>query len=81
MNKLSYSEQLDQIRVEKQKYDTWYSVDSKHKMSDKSAKKIDTWLANNTVGNYLVRYQPGKLELRYLFENQQDAIMFTLKWV
>lgn len=81
MTRLSYSEQLIRIHEDKKKYDAWYLVDSKHKMSDKVAKKIDRWLANETIGNYLVRYQPGKLELRYLFENEQDAIMFTLKWV
>lgn len=81
MTKLSYREQLEEIRASKQKYDTWHAVDSSHRMGTKSARKIDRWLANNTTGNYLVRYQPGKLELRYLFEIEQDAIMFTLKWV
>lgn len=81
MTKLSYREQLDRISEDKKKYDTWHVVDSKHKMTDRAVKKIDKWLANSTIGNYLVRYQPGKLELRYLFEKEEDAIMFTLKWV
>lgn len=81
MTRLTYRERLADIGQSKKKYDTWHAVDSGHRQGTKTAQKIDRWLANETVGNYLVRYQPGKLELRYLFENEKDAIMFTLKWV
>lgn len=81
MTRLSYREQLNRILDDKKKYDMWFRVDSNHKMTDQISKKIHNWLAKETLGNYLVRYQPGKMELRYLFENEEDAIMFTLKWV
>lgn len=81
MTRLSYREQLNRILDDKKKYDMWFRVDSNHTMTDQISKKIHNWLAKETLGNYLVRYQPGKMELRYLFENEEDAIMFTLKWV
>lgn len=81
MTRLTYRERLADISQSRKKYDTWRVVDSGHRQGTMVAQKIDRWLANETVGNYLVRYQPGKLELQYLFENEQDAIMFTLKWV
>jgi hypothetical protein len=80
MNHLTYRERLEQIRDEKKKYDSWHVVNSSHKMTDKEFKKIKKWLADNITGNYIIKYQPGKMDLRYLFETEKDAIMFTLKW-
>lgn len=80
MNKSTYHERLEQIRDEKRKYDTWFTVESQYSTGDKIYKDIEKWLINNTNSNYIVRYQPGKVELRFLFEKENDAILFALRW-
>lgn len=55
----------------------WYPVENCHNLSfnHPALKQVEAWLTDMATGKYHI-----KSHTDYIFEKQEDALMFQLKW-